>query len=66
MIVTDRTTISERGVITLNELKIPQKSFATELDVSANYINLVGNSKRTSILRTLMMLIEILLLRKME
>lgn len=51
-------TIGERIKIILTEKQIKQIDFANELDVSANYINLLVNNKKTSISKKLAKLIE--------
>lgn len=51
-------TIGERIKIILNEKQIKQVDFANELGVSANYINLLVNNKKTSISKKLAKLIE--------
>ena len=51
-------SIGERIKIILNEKQIKQVDFAKKLGVSANYINLLVNNKKTSISETLAKLIE--------
>lgn len=52
------STLAERIKLILHEQKVKQVNFAKTLGVSANYINLLANGKKTSISDTLAKLIE--------
>lgn len=51
-------TLGERIRIILNERRVKQVEFAKSLGISANYVNLLANDKKTNISDTLAKLIE--------
>lgn len=51
-------TLGQRIQTILKEQKVKQVEFATTLGISANYVNLIVNDKKTTISETLAKLIE--------